>query len=357
MCDKMINLDVMQEYYSTNVLIAMGENIIKETALAEYTMEAADSVNVFRRAIDFFSRVINRFIGWIRKGQLTRAKKTLEDMKKNPRYSTTNTPADHEHLSTMFWDMSWLNHNVLRVVRDFNNSAIVKMVSDGHVKALYDRNANGHRTAVANSRRQLREAYERMTAPSVRMVPLAANHKMIDNVLNNVIDYAINDVYDNLVKTRSAIRVIRDAELHEKQLDDSRNMAQQYAHVMTILGECFVEEMRIVQAIANMLIHGARKQASSLTRENDQRRTIIRNITLNEFFEEVRAVFNQKPAARTSGIWARILDENDPSKCRIELYWVDGGNTRKWYISCKKINDSIKNFIARHDPIMPRDIR
>jgi hypothetical protein len=356
----MVNIETIEEYYATNVLLEMGNNLVKEMALAEYTMEAAQPVNIIRRAADFFSRVITRFIGWIRKGQLTRAKKRLEKMKTNSRYTNTHTPAGEEHMSTVFWDMTWLNKNVIGVLHDFNNSQLVKMITDGHVKTLYDRNVAGHVTAANQYRDRLHRSYQRMTSNSVRMIPVAQNLKILDQIIDGIINYAINDVYDNLVKSRDAIRVIRDTELDEKQLQDSRNMAQQYAHVMTILGNCFVEEMRIIQTIANVLINGARQQASPLLSRNDQRRPIIDNLTLNRFFEELDNVFTQKPASR-NGIDAIIRDEdkNDNSKCRIELYWNDNNRIVRWYISCNKIQSAVKTFINQHaqSGITPNDIR
>lgn len=356
----MVDIETMEEYYATNVLITMGENLIKEMALAEYTMEAAQPVNIIRRAADFFNRAITRFIAWIRKGQLIRAKKRLEKMKTDERYSNIHTPVGSEHMSTIFWKMPWLNKNVLKVLQEFNNSQLVKMITDGHVKTLYDRNHGGHLTAANRYMNNLRGAYQKMTSNSVEMIPVAENHKVIDQILNDVIDYAINDVYDNLTKTRDAIRVIRDTELNEKQHDDSRNMAQQYSHILTVLGNCFLEEMRIVQTIANVLINGAHQQASPLRSKDDQRRPIINNLTLNRFFQELDDLFTQKPASK-SGVTVHIMNEDDAVRgnaaCHIQLYWVDGGNTYRWYISCNKIQDAVKDFLRKHSTITPADIR
>lgn len=363
-------IEMEQDISQTEVLIALGDQLIKESMMLQYIQEADDdSVSIFQRAVDFFSRILNQFISWLRRGTLKEAKKKLEKMKDHHAFSNKHTPEGQEHLNTVFWDLDWFKANVTDPLHRFHQTPLIRMITEGQIKANYDRDNTAVDTKTAeDSFSALRKVYENMKSSDNKPKPMMMQHGKgdakiegkLDWIIHNFIDFAINDVYDNLKKCKEAIKVIKDTELKEKKYDDSKNVSQRWGHLLTLLAKCFAEEMRICQLVANVVVNGAIKQASPITSENDAKVKVYKNLTLDQFKTNCKEIFSQHPDVASSGIVPTMHDKtNKDSKCHIELHYTTGGKNLLNYISCTDINPTIKKFINTYNasnPIMPEDV-
>ena len=361
--DMLQDIGVLEEKYTLDVLMSMGHQLMKEYQLSEYcsdddyVMESGsnntNATSLLRRAADFFTRILTQFIGWIRKGQLKEAKKKLLAMKKSRITSNHNKPDGEEEMNTVFWNLNWYQRNVVPVIQDFNTSPLMDMIANGLI-TNYDRNnVQQHITRAERDQRRLSNLYKRMISPNHRPAPTIFTHKMIDTLIGDTIDFGINDIYKNLVKSKDAIRTIKHAEAHQVKEDDSRRVSQQWTRALTVFGNCCAEVLRILQTIANVLVYGGIKQSNPISRSG-QYSGVEKNFTLDKFKKLLRdEIFAKHPQAASHGVTAEFHDEyNEKKKCYIRLEWPGGHSIT----SCDGINTSLSHFIDSHHIIMSSDV-
>lgn len=358
---EIFKIEMAQEDHISEAWLSLGEQLIKECQLSQYVLESGstNSVSTWNRILDFLNRILNRFIAWIRKGHLKEAKKILMKMKQSDRYSNRNREILDETMNTKFWNMSWYTNNVTNVMVTFRNTRAMQMLMRGDVKTTYDRNTSAILSEVEQSKKNLNEAYKAMISDDHKPESTVMEHDMIDEIIRNVIDFGINTVYEDLRKSREAISIIKKTELKDNQFDDSKNVAQQWTHILTILGQCITEELRILQKTADVLVHGALSQANPITREGD-RSVVEKNYTLGKLKKTLREdIFNNYSNADTHGVRITLNDvHNENGKCYIKLIWMNNSGTNETkIISCDDINLDIRNFVNAHNPVHLADVR
>jgi hypothetical protein len=222
----------------------------------------------------------------------------------------------------------------------------------------YDRNTSAILSEVEQSKKNLNDAYKAMISNDHKPETDIIGHDLIDTIIG-LCDFGINIVYENLRKSREAISIIKKTELEDRKFDDSKDVAQQWTHILTILGQCITEELRILQKTADVIVHGALSQANPITRQGD-RSVVEKNYTLEKFKKTLREdIFNKYSNADTNGVQITLNDiHNENGRCYIKLIWMDDSGTNETKtISCDEINLDIRNFVNAHNPVHLADVR
>lgn len=360
----MIDLKELQEESSIDVLYQMGNNILKQCVIVEYEtndnmyMEAdANNVSVFRRAIDFVTRCITKFIAWIRKCRLKSVKEKLIKIKKDPSKSNFYQDENNRTTMTYFYPIDFFNKNILKPMNDFNNCEIFDLIASGNVRDNYDRKKiEAQAKNLASHEKKLKSVDHLMTAMHTPVLPLNVSQKDVIDQVIQYIDFCINDVYESLNKAYASIKVIKDYEMG-KDHDDSKAVSQQYTRAMTLFGQCLLREMTIVQKTANTLTRGATFRKISFR----NKLKVEDELTQDFLFDTINEAFSTYPEARTGGVYLNIVDV-DNEHHRLEVFWFDSnGNAYRGSVYAKSIAKATKDYVSRHKasgrPIMPGTLK
>lgn len=363
----MIDIDLYQEQASNQVLLSIGDALLKEVVLVEYAtdlvLEDGERASLLNKALDFISRVITRFLAWIKKGQLKWAKKHLENLqnRRTGGYNNMYQYAYERTLYTRFWDKKFYDTEIEQVIDEFLKLPIAKMINDGTVQGNYDRDVKKHITIIETMEKKLKEADVKLK--KTEAYPVTWDHAGQLKEMLASIDKAGTTVYNDLKKSFDSIKIVRNAEKNRGH-DDSKTVSEQYTHLMTLLGKCYLQEMTIMQHVAAMLTSGCelrRINFGGATGGKFDKQFVIENITLEQLFEQCRLTFNANPDIKTRGLLIYGLRIDASHYC---IYLIDNYNLndptqlRGRVIGCKSVSQPINAFIKKHDmvPIMPADV-
>ena len=335
---------IEQDIAETQVLSALMDELIKESAICEYKYEdvgAVDAVPTFERAIDFIKRIITRFIAWIKNGQIKRSLEVLEKMGKDKNF--TDTFSNNPTLYTICYPEKWLDEKLVPAINEFTNSKLFKLISDGTIKLEHDRDA----IELAKSRGEMLYCEKRFAKLNEELKSLKP--VKIDDAeaasLVKVLKIANGSFYEMLVRSYDAIKVVKKAEF--KEIDDvrSKQVNQQIVQALSLFGRNALSCMNFYQKIVKMLVKGCAVRAISI---NGQPK-VFNDITLEQLKDICREVVSQsKPKSKfyfktdktSGGTLIRIftIETND-----------NGDQTLlENKVRTKNLNQSVEKFISDH---------
>ncbi len=335
---------IEQDIAETQVLSALMDELIKESAICEYKYEdvgAVDSVPTFERAINFIKRIITRFIAWIKNGQIKRSLEVLEKMGKDKNF--TDTFSNNPTLYTMCYPEKWLDDKLVPAIGDFVNSKLFKLISDGTIKLEHDRDA----IELAKSRGEMIYCEKRFTKLNDELKSLKP--VKIDDTearsLVKVLRLASGNFYDALVRSYDAIKLVKKAEL--KEIDDvrSKQVNQQIVQALSLFGRNALSCMNFYQKIVKMLVKGCAIRAISITGQPK----VFNDITLEQLKDICREVVSQSKPKST--FYFKTDKTGGGTLIRIFTIETDNNGDQTLLenkVRTKNLNQSVEKFIMDH---------
>lgn len=339
-----INL-IEQDIAETQVLSALMDELIKESAICEYKYEdvgAVDSVPTFERAINFIKRIITRFIAWIKNGQIKRSLEVLEKMSKDKNFTDTFSTSNPT-LYTICYPNKWIEDKLVPAINDFTNSKLFKLISDGTIKLEHDRDA----VELAKSRGEMMYCEKRFTKLNDELKslkPVRIDDTGADSLVK-VLKIASGTFYEALVRSYDAIKLVKKAEF--KEIDDvrSKQVNQQVVQALTVFGKNALSCMNFYQKIVQMLVKGCAIRAISI----NGKPKVFNDITLEQFKDICREVVSKsKPKSK---FYFKAYKTGGGTLIRIFTLSADENGNQTWYetkVRTKNLNQSVEKFISDH---------
>jgi len=352
------NNDDVQVYHDEEVsesaiaLQELGNSLIKECVMSQDRygdtfMESSDGVGLGRRVLDFFTRCVTKFMAWIKKGQIKRAREKLEEIKKDPSKNNLYYKEDGGYeMYTYIYPNDFVKEctNKMEAVYKI---PIFDLIKKGNVTQFDSVKIKDYIEKLEDAQSDLKGLQKRMTSlfDSAKVKPEKGNVNHYDiDCLIKALEYAETVTYPYLQHCYDAIKIVKKDE-KEKDFDDAKEVSQQFTRAMTLMGQCLLSIMTIYQKFAQTYITGSTRRQFS----KDDKVSRYGNLTLDELYGELDEVFDDSDEATRYGIYMRI-HEVDKKHYSVELYYPDttGVVNNNGHIPCSGFKDATEKFIKAH---------
>lgn len=339
----MINVESMVDRSQVEVLLALGDNLLKEQAYAEsFYNEAASEVGLFQKALDFISRTITKFLAWLRKKKLDRCKERLTKLKDNVKVN--DQFADPKTMYTYFYPDNWFGPEVMKPCRELHELSFAKIIASGQVKDIHKILVNRDMPKLEHLCRILKEAVSKVNKFSVPAGPVNVSHEGKGSIETAIkfIDHCSTTVYQDLQKSLASIKVIKDYE-KGKNLQDSKAVSDSWTHAMTLLAQAYLNEMAIAIDVEKTLTAGATvRRISSMGKQK-----VYNELELNDLYTAINEIFNNDINPASKAVYANTVKMGE-NAIRVDIvYSAKDGTNKVVSLNAKKLADATERFINK----------